>query len=339
MLPTDSGASSLLIYFKSIEELYSQYKIEDDIKILLLYTKLPDRVRKLLGNLETAEKDTYEKVKNIILQEYQISPSVCRRGFMDCAKFANESGTQFISRLKSLLKCYLESRNIGESFAKLTDLLICDKFKECITRQERYFLCDREGMDWLPSTELGKLVDLHQAVRLEDKGQIQQTGNKYYGQKYNQTGRNTDNDKSKVQKDENRIAGGTSQNTSYNNVISYNDKSFKNDNQKSYKTEIQKGQGYRADTKQNNSYKTNLYKTRMVDVPESDEGNDENEEKENSGSEEERQDEEQEEDSQSKQVNRVIMSKELQGEKLKFEAVRKSGFHAQNVDLTYVKKI
>src|SRR2546425_6806990 len=64
MLPTDSGASSLLIYFKSLEELFVQYGIQDDIKILLLSIKLPDRVRKLLGNLEASEKDSYDKVKN-----------------------------------------------------------------------------------------------------------------------------------------------------------------------------------------------------------------------------------------------------------------------------------
>src|SRR3989442_12194808 len=42
-LPTEAGTSSLLIYFRNIEEIFTEYAIEPDIQALILYSKLPER--------------------------------------------------------------------------------------------------------------------------------------------------------------------------------------------------------------------------------------------------------------------------------------------------------
>src|SRR2546425_12676310 len=52
-LPTEAGTSSLLIYFRNIEEIFTEYAIEPDIQALILYSNLPEKVRKLLGNIPT----------------------------------------------------------------------------------------------------------------------------------------------------------------------------------------------------------------------------------------------------------------------------------------------
>src|SRR2546425_1889738 len=91
-LPTEAGTSCLLIYFRNIEEIFTEYAIEPDIQALILYSKLPEKVRKLLGNLPAEQKDTYEKIKQVILREYQITPGICRRGFAECLKFKTEIG-------------------------------------------------------------------------------------------------------------------------------------------------------------------------------------------------------------------------------------------------------
>src|SRR3989442_1916709 len=83
-LPTESGTSSLLIYFRNLEEIFSEYYIEPDIQALVLFSRLPEKVRKLLGNMPAEQEDSYEKAKVIILKEYQITPGICRRGFVEC---------------------------------------------------------------------------------------------------------------------------------------------------------------------------------------------------------------------------------------------------------------
>ena len=61
-LPTEAGTSSLLIYFRNLEEVFSEYAIEPDIQALILYSKLPEKVRKLLGNIPAEQKTRMRKL-------------------------------------------------------------------------------------------------------------------------------------------------------------------------------------------------------------------------------------------------------------------------------------
>src|SRR5437867_5561025 len=168
-LPTEAGTSSLLIYFRNLEEVFSEYAIEPDIQALVLFSKLHEKVRKLLGNIPADQKDTYEKVKNVILREYQITDGICRRGFVECLKFKTESMIQYASRLRSLLQCYLDARKVT-TFADLMDLMISDHMNENLTEGEKYFIGEKEAGGCLKSIEIARLIDVHQAIRLEERG-------------------------------------------------------------------------------------------------------------------------------------------------------------------------
>src|SRR3989442_4888995 len=172
-LPTEAGTSSLLIYFRNLEEVFSEYAIEPDIQALVLFSKLPEKVRKLLGNIPADQKDTYEKVKNVILKEYQITAGICRRGFVECLKFKTESMIQYASRLRSLLQCYLDARKVT-TFAELFDLVISDHIKDSLTQGEKYYIGEKEAMGegCLKSTEIARLLDIYQAIRLEERGKV-----------------------------------------------------------------------------------------------------------------------------------------------------------------------
>ena len=128
-LPIESGTSSLIIYFRNLESIFTEYAIQPDIQGLLLFSKLPERVRKLLANIPADRKDTYEKIKGIILAEFQITPGICRRGFTECLKYKTESVVQYVSRLKSLLQCYLDSRKVS-TCPDLMDLMVSDHVKD-----------------------------------------------------------------------------------------------------------------------------------------------------------------------------------------------------------------
>src|SRR3989442_379372 len=164
-LPTDAGTSSLLIYFRNIEEVFAEHAIKPDIQALLLYSKLPEKVRKLLGNIPAEQKDTYEKVKQVILREYQITAGICRRGFVECLKFKTESMIQYASRLRSLFQCYLDARKVT-TFGELFDLSISDHIKDGLTQGEKYFIGEKEADGTLKSIEIAHLLDVYQAIRL-----------------------------------------------------------------------------------------------------------------------------------------------------------------------------
>src|SRR2546425_9893232 len=189
ILPTEAGTSSLLIYFRNLEEVFLQYAIEPDIQGLVLFSKLPEKVRKLLGNIPAEQKDTYEKVKNIILAEYQLTAGICYRGFIECVKFKMESMIQYASRLRSLLQCYLDARKVT-TFVDLMDLMVCDQMKSSLTQSEKYFIGEKESGGCLKSIEIARLIDVHQAIRLEERGKDKRTD---YRPDYRKTGANEAN--------------------------------------------------------------------------------------------------------------------------------------------------
>ena len=189
-LPTEAGTSSLLIYFRNLEEIFSEYAIEPDIQALVLFSKLPEKVRKLLGNIPADQKDTYEKVKNVILREYQITAGICRRGFVECLKFKTESMIQYASRLRSLLQCYLDARKVT-TFGELFDLMISDHMKDSLTQGEKYFIGEKEAGGCLKSIEIAHLLDVYQAIRLEERGKDKPRSD--YRPEYKKTGGNEPN--------------------------------------------------------------------------------------------------------------------------------------------------
>ena len=189
-LPTEAGTSSLLIYFRNIEEIFTQYAIEPDIQALVLYSKLPEKVRKLLGNIPAEQKDTYEKIKQVILKEFQITPGICRRGFVECLKFKTESMIQYASRLRSLLQCYLDARKVT-TFGELFDLSISDHIKDGLTQGEKYFIGEKEADGTLKSIEIAHLLDVYQAIRLE--GRRKDRPRSEYRPEYRKTGGNEPN--------------------------------------------------------------------------------------------------------------------------------------------------
>ena len=186
-LPTEAGTSSLLIYFRNIEEIFTEYAIEPDIQALILYSKLPEKVRKLLGNIPAEQKDTYEKIKQVILREFQITPGICRRGFVECLKFKTESMIQYASRLRSLFQCYLDARKVT-TFGELFDLSISDHIKDGLTQGEKYFIGEKEADGTLKSIEIAHLLDVYQAIRLEERGKDRPRSD--YRPEYKKTGGN-----------------------------------------------------------------------------------------------------------------------------------------------------
>src|SRR5437867_1349591 len=186
-LPTEAGTSSLLIYFRNIEEIFTEYAIEPDIQALILYSKLPEKVRKLLGNIPAEQKNTYEKIKQVILREFQITPGICRRGFVECLKFKTESMIQYASRLRSLFQCYLDARKVT-TFGELFDLSISDHIKDGLTQGEKYFIGEKEADGTLKSIEIAHLLDVYQAIRLEERGKDRPRSD--YRPEYKKTGGN-----------------------------------------------------------------------------------------------------------------------------------------------------
>jgi len=75
----------------------------------------------------------YENIKVFLFKELHLSPAVYLEKFYSLTQDKSETYTQFSTRLMSLFDCYLESRKIGQSYDKLTGLMVYDRVKSCLS--------------------------------------------------------------------------------------------------------------------------------------------------------------------------------------------------------------
>ena len=74
----------------------------------------------------------YKVVKQFLLQEMQLTPSVYLDKSNSVSKDSNETYHQFGNRLTSLFEYYIESRQVSNSDDRLMQLVICDRIKSLL---------------------------------------------------------------------------------------------------------------------------------------------------------------------------------------------------------------
>jgi len=129
---------------------------------------LSNKVRAILAKLSSDITSDYERMKDAILRELQLSSSVYIERFNIWSKASDETYVSFASKLRSLLDYYLESRSVTE-FDDLCELLVCDRIKNTLSDGcLRYILSiesGKDGRNWLPVKELTSAVDKFTAAR------------------------------------------------------------------------------------------------------------------------------------------------------------------------------
>jgi len=115
----------------------------------------------------------YENIKSFLLKELHLSPAVYLEKFNPLIQDKNETYTQFTTRLMSLFDYYLQSRKIGQSYDKLTELMVYDRVKSCLSPAlSRYVLSleanHKEG--WIGRQGLVEAIDSYLANLPESSG-------------------------------------------------------------------------------------------------------------------------------------------------------------------------
>ena len=116
--------------------------------------------------LEHSVADDYKSLKEAVLREFKTTPAYLLNKFQNLDKDASETYILYGSKLMTVLKYYLDSRSIDEDFAKLSELLVCDRVKAnlddaCL----RYILAlENSSTDgWLQLDELTAAIDKYYA--------------------------------------------------------------------------------------------------------------------------------------------------------------------------------
>ena len=151
-------------YFQYLENQFTSYQVDDDVKPKILQAHLNNRARSILSRLTVVQLGDYEELKQILLQEFRVTPSLLRERFYAVKRRPGETYSQVASELHTALSYYIKSRNIDENFHQLVSLMCADRLKQLMSPSCADFILTQEKDDWLNHLELSRVADSYMAT-------------------------------------------------------------------------------------------------------------------------------------------------------------------------------
>ncbi|GFT19281.1 transposon Tf2-6 polyprotein [Trichonephila clavipes] len=163
-LPVPTRSENFNLFFQSLERAFLTKKINDEYKSEILINLLGERAHNVLLYIKEEELNDYEKLKSIVLREFQITPRECLNSFKNAVKSSGETYIQFAARLTANFQYYCSLRKVN-SFESLCDLIISDKLFETLNKETATHIGIREAEDWFRPIDLAKECDIYISSR------------------------------------------------------------------------------------------------------------------------------------------------------------------------------
>ncbi|GFW30416.1 transposon Tf2-6 polyprotein [Trichonephila clavipes] len=129
-LPVPTRSENFNLFFQSLERAFLTKKINDEYKSEILINLLGERAHNVLLYIKEEELNDYEKLKSIVLREFQLTP-----------------------------------REKVNSFESLCDLIISDKLFETLNKETATHIGIREAEDWFRPIDLAKECNIYISSR------------------------------------------------------------------------------------------------------------------------------------------------------------------------------
>ncbi|GFT59307.1 retrovirus-related Pol polyprotein from transposon opus [Trichonephila clavipes] len=163
-LPVPTRSENFNLFFQSLERAFLTKKINDEYKSEILINLLGERAHNVLLYIKEEELNDYEKLKSIVLREFQLTPRECLNSFKNAVKSSGETYIQFAARLTANFQYYCSLRKVN-SFESLCDLIISDKLFETLNKETATHIGIREAEDWFRPIDLAKECDIYISSR------------------------------------------------------------------------------------------------------------------------------------------------------------------------------
>ncbi|GFX81152.1 transposon Tf2-6 polyprotein [Trichonephila clavipes] len=158
--PVPTRSENFNLFFQSLERAFLTKKINDEYKSEILINLLGERAHNVLLYIKEEELNDYEKLKSIVLREFQLTPRECLNSFKNAVKSSGETYIQFAARLTANFQYYCSLRKVN-SFESLCDLIISDKLFETLNKETATHIGIREAEDWFRPIDLAKECDIY----------------------------------------------------------------------------------------------------------------------------------------------------------------------------------
>ncbi|GFW48941.1 DUF1758 domain-containing protein [Trichonephila clavipes] len=151
-------------FFLSLERAFVAKSVTDKFKPEILLNLLGEKAANIIIYLNDEDLKNYDKIKSIILQEFEPTPQSCLENFKKATRQNCESHVQFASRLTTIWEYYLKLRNIS-NFEVLKHLIVSDKIFSTLDKETASHISVRQANKWFDPLTLGKEIDLFYSSR------------------------------------------------------------------------------------------------------------------------------------------------------------------------------
>ena len=116
-------------YFAHFEKVADSLNWPKESWVLLLQSVLVGKAQEIYGSLSVEQSSNYEHVKEAILKAYELVPEAYRQKFRNYLKYDSKTHVEFAREKENLFNRWCHSKEIGQDFKKLKQLVLLEEFK------------------------------------------------------------------------------------------------------------------------------------------------------------------------------------------------------------------
>ena len=131
-------------YFAHFEKVADSLNWPKESWVLLLQSVLVGKAQEIYGSLSVEQSSNYEHVKEAILKAYELVPEAYRQKFRNYLKYDSKTHVEFAREKENLFNRWCHSKEIGQDFKKLKQMVLLEEFKDKVRSDIRSHLDEQK---------------------------------------------------------------------------------------------------------------------------------------------------------------------------------------------------
>ena len=131
-------------YFAHFEKVADSLNWPKESWVLLLQSVLVGKAQEIYGSLSVEQSSNYEHVKEAILKAYELVPEAYRQKFRNYLKYDSKTHVEFAREKENLFNRWCHSKEIGQDFKKLKQMVLLEEFKDKVQPDIRSHLDEQK---------------------------------------------------------------------------------------------------------------------------------------------------------------------------------------------------
>ncbi|GFS71774.1 uncharacterized protein NPIL_267621 [Nephila pilipes] len=113
----------------------------------------------------------YDKLKELVLKEFQSTPQEVLNNFRKAKKRPNESYIQFASRLSAAFDYYCQLRKVND-FKGVCELMVSEKIFDSLDRELQIHIGVKQGESWYVPPDLARHCDINASSKFKNDSNV-----------------------------------------------------------------------------------------------------------------------------------------------------------------------